>query len=76
MGEDWEYAYCPGTHLLSLFSREDTYYWTVLPETQQELAPIYCSDEADFATASAQYPSLTAFIETKIPRIKFVWKID
>ena len=76
-GEDWETEYCPGRHLLWLFAVEDIYYWTVLPETPQELAPIYSSsDEPDFATASPDYPSLTAFLEENISLLKFVWKIN
>lgn len=76
-GEDWETEYCPGRHFLWLFAVEDIYYWTVLPETPQELAPIYSSsDEPDFATASPDYPSLTAFLEENISRLKFVWKIN
>ena len=76
-GEDWEKDYCPGTHLLWLFAVEGIYYWTVLPQTPQELAPIYSSsDEPDFATASPDYPSLTAFLEENISRLEFVWKIN
>jgi hypothetical protein len=77
IGEDWEQEYCPGTHLLGMFSHEGNYCWTVLPEIPQEFAPIYfSSDEPDFATAAPEYPSLTAFLEKKILRLKFVWKID
>lgn len=70
MGEDWENVYCPGKHLLVLFSHDGNYYWTVLPETQQEFAPIYCNDEPDFATALPGYPSLTAFLEEQLSELK------
>ncbi|WP_373541846.1 hypothetical protein [Chamaesiphon sp.] len=70
-GEDWEQEYCPGKHLLCLFALEGNYYWTVLPETPQEFAPIYSSDEPDFATATPGYPSLTAFLEKEISQLKF-----
>lgn len=76
LGEEWEQDYCPGTHLLALFSVEGTYYWTVLPQTQQKLAPIYSSDEPDFATASPDYPSLEAMLNRQITRLKIKWKID
>lgn len=76
LGEEWEQDYCPGTHLLALFAFEGTYYWTVLPETQQELAPIYFNDEPDFAVTSLAYPSLEAMLEKKLDRLKFVWRID
>lgn len=72
MGEDWENAYCPEKHMLGLFAHEGNYYWTVLPETQQEFAPIYCNDEPDFATALPGYPSLTAFLEKQLSELKFV----
>jgi hypothetical protein len=75
-GEEWEQDYCPGTALLGLFAFEGTQYWTVLPESPQELAPIYVSDGPDFDTSSPSYPSLAAMLEKKIPRLKFVWKID
>ncbi|OCQ94270.1 hypothetical protein BCD64_05760 [Nostoc sp. MBR 210] len=76
LGQEWRQDYCPGTHLLALFAFEDTYYWTVLPETQQELAPIYFNDEPDFTIASPAYPSLEAMLEKQATRLKFVWKID
>ncbi len=76
LGEQWEQGYCPGTSLLALFAFDGTYYWTVLPDKPQEFAPIYISDEADFDTAFPSYPSLTAMLEEKISRLKFVWKID
>lgn len=76
LGEEWEQDYCPGTSLLALFAFEGTYYWTVLPDKPQEFAPIYMSDELDFDTSSPSYSSLTAMLEKKIPRLKFVWKID
>jgi hypothetical protein len=75
-GEEWEQDYCPGTSLLALFSFDGTYYWTALPDSPQEFAPIYASDEADFDTTSPSYPSLTAMLERRIARSKFVWKIE
>ncbi|NET11226.1 MAG: hypothetical protein F6K09_32925 [Merismopedia sp. SIO2A8] len=76
LGEEWERDYCPGTHLLALFGVEDVYYWTLLPQTRQELAPIYSSDEPDFATASSHYPSLEAMLDQQVAWIKTNWKID
>jgi hypothetical protein len=75
-GEEWKEDYCPGTPLLGLFTFEGTQYWTILPDTPQELSPIYVSDEPDFDTTSPSYPSLAAMLEKKIPRLKFVWKIE
>jgi hypothetical protein len=76
IGEDWEQEYCPGTSLLALFAVEDAYYWIILPQTQQEFAPIYANDEPDFATASPDYPSLEAMLDRQIARLKMRWKID
>ncbi|WP_335039236.1 hypothetical protein [Nostoc sp.] len=76
LGEEWEQDFTPIVHVLPLFGFEGTYYWTVLPETQQELATLYVTDEADFDTSSPNYPSLTAMLEKQIRRLKFVWKID
>jgi hypothetical protein len=75
-GEEWEQDYCPGTSLLALFAFEGTYYWTVLPDSPQEFAPIYVSDGPDFDTTSPSYPSLAAMLERMIARSKFVWKIE
>ena len=55
-GEEWEEDYCPGTPLLGLFTFEGTQYWTILPDTPQEFAPIYVSDEPNFDTTSPSYP--------------------
>lgn len=75
-GEEWAKDYCLETPILVLFALEGTYYWTVLPNKPQEFSPIYVTDELDFDTSSPGYPSLTAMLEKKIPRLKFVWKID
>jgi hypothetical protein len=69
-GEDWSQEYCPGKKILLLFSFEDAYWWTVLPDKPQEFAPIYISDEPDFDTASPNYPSLSAMLEKEISRLK------
>jgi hypothetical protein len=76
LGEEWEQDYCPGTHLLALFGVEGTYYWTVLPEIQQEAAPIYSTDEPDFTTYFPDYPSLEAMLEKQIADLKISYKID
>jgi hypothetical protein len=70
IGEDWEQEYCPGTHLLCLFSQEGNYHWTVLPETQQNFAAIYSNDEPDFENTLLDYPSLTAFLEKQLSELK------
>ncbi len=76
LGEQWGQDFSTIVHVLPLFAFEDTYYWTVLPETQQELATVYVTDEPDFDTSSPNYPSFTAMLEKQIRRLKFVWKID
>jgi hypothetical protein len=76
LGKEWAEDYCPGTSILTLFAFEGTHYWTVLPDKPQEFAPIYITDEPDFDTTSPSYPSLAAMLEKKIPRLRFIWKID
>ncbi len=68
-GEDWSRDYCPDKKILALFACEDVYWWTILPDTSQEAAPIYVSDEPDFDTCSPNYPSLTAMLEEMIQRL-------
>lgn len=68
-GEDWSQEYCPDKKILALFAFEGTYWWTVLPATPQEFAPIYISDEPDFDTASPSYVSLTAMLEEEVNRL-------
>jgi hypothetical protein len=62
-GEDWSQEYSPDKNILALFSHEDAYWWTELPNSPQDHAPIYISDEPDFAMSSPTYPSLTAMLE-------------
>lgn len=75
LGEEWEQDFASTVHVLPLFAFEDTYYWSVLPETQQELATLYVADQPDFDTSYPNYPSLTTMLEKQIRRLKFVWKI-
>jgi hypothetical protein len=62
-GEDWSQEYSPEKNILALFSYEDAYWWTELPNGPQDHAPIYISDEPDFAMSSPTYPSLNAMLE-------------
>lgn len=72
LGEEWAEMFCADIPILVLFAFEETYYWTVLPNKPQQVAPIYVTDEPDFDISSPSYLSLAAMLEKKIPRLKFV----
>lgn len=63
-GEEWSQEYSPDKDILLLFSIEDAYWWTELPNAPQDFAQIHIiSEEPDFAMSSPTYPSLTAMLE-------------
>ncbi|MGM3308483.1 hypothetical protein ACSQ6I_21325 [Anabaena sp. WFMT] len=72
---DWNDGIFPNRNAFPLFSVEDVIYWTVGSEEQQELAPIYSSDDAELPS-HPDATSLTAFLENNVKRLRFKWKID
>lgn len=72
---DWNNSVFPNMNVFPLLSVSDAMYWTVGSDKQQDIAPIYSNDYAEFPS-EPDVESLTAFLLQEVERLQGTRKID